>query len=693
MARRSRSEPSTEELLRQMSQARKAVEQARHQAQRHLDSVMSGHRNEACSLRAVVRQQRAALAEQDLLSTCLLEWETACERNQRLQHQEHRGLQQRGRRLCSCVFRVWRRHIRLLYREAQVALRADLRRMTTTIDTSSSRGGGGGGGADSTRWVETTQHHTKQTLESLKDAHRKYAARSRVANDQYEVLETELRSMRQCNAEATPKRDSELAGADAVDFDSAPSQQQQQQQQQQRLLVTEMAERSRIAKSRNRELQGRRQALTAASPLATATENSCSPPLPLPSKPPSQEAGSPRRAISQPVPVGPPPLPRKHGARIGRLERLETVLRSKLQGEVQARRIVEEQRELLRRRLGRVERAATAFGAEAEAVLENAECESEAPSVTQKLKTDQAQAIAQAQEEVAKKKQQLIQVEMLLETAKKSQMAQQRVLSNQTDQFAEGMQATVTAEVALPDKQHSEAASDRFLMAKERRGAAQSGLEMQRQQLPLVQKQLHSVRELHRDSTLEASDDESQRLGQQVTEESTKAALLFENAANVERALVAMRAELLEAQETMCSIRTDMMAHRRGRCQQLRDNTTENDRLQHLQQLGATDEKATRALVKTLEVDQQTLDQRMLALREQLAQLQMEEATSQEASTWQLLHSKCQETQVNALCDDETHRQWEQRALIDVRGQQIHEQWAQKEKALLQEALLQGHRN
>ena len=119
-------ELSTEELLRQMSLARQAVEQARQQAQLHVSAVLKGNEERLGAFHSETERQQVAGEERAAVVECFRLWASLPARNSRAKARLHRATAHWQRRSASRRFVAWVRAVRASARREEAELQSRL---------------------------------------------------------------------------------------------------------------------------------------------------------------------------------------------------------------------------------------------------------------------------------------------------------------------------------------------------------------------------------------------------------------------------------------------------------------------------------------------------------------------------------------------------------------------------------------
>ena len=119
-------ELSTEELLRQMSLARQAVEQARQQAQLHVSAVLKGNMERLGAFQSETERQQAAGEEREAVAECFRLWASLPARNSRANARLHRAMAHWQRRSVARGFVAWARVVRDSARREEAVLQSRL---------------------------------------------------------------------------------------------------------------------------------------------------------------------------------------------------------------------------------------------------------------------------------------------------------------------------------------------------------------------------------------------------------------------------------------------------------------------------------------------------------------------------------------------------------------------------------------
>lgn len=119
-------ELSTEELLRQMSLARQAVEQARQQAQLHVSAVLKGNMERLGAFQSETERQQTAGEEREAVAECFRLWASLPARNSRAKARLHRSVVHWQRRSVARCFVAWARVVRDSARREEAVLQSRL---------------------------------------------------------------------------------------------------------------------------------------------------------------------------------------------------------------------------------------------------------------------------------------------------------------------------------------------------------------------------------------------------------------------------------------------------------------------------------------------------------------------------------------------------------------------------------------
>lgn len=119
-------ELSTEELLRQMSLARQAVEQARQQAQLHVSAVLKGNEERLGAFHSETERQQAAGEEHEAIAECFRLWVSLPARNSRAKARLQRATAHWQRRSASRRFVAWAQAVRASAQREEAELQSRL---------------------------------------------------------------------------------------------------------------------------------------------------------------------------------------------------------------------------------------------------------------------------------------------------------------------------------------------------------------------------------------------------------------------------------------------------------------------------------------------------------------------------------------------------------------------------------------
>lgn len=117
---------STEQLLRQMSLARQAIEQARQQAQVHISAVLKGHEERLGALHSETERQQAEGAQREVVAQCFRLWKSLPVHTGRADVHVRRAVTHwRHRSTSRCVL-AWARVVRASAQQEAAGLQARL---------------------------------------------------------------------------------------------------------------------------------------------------------------------------------------------------------------------------------------------------------------------------------------------------------------------------------------------------------------------------------------------------------------------------------------------------------------------------------------------------------------------------------------------------------------------------------------
>ena len=119
-------EVSTEELLRQMSLARQAVEHARQQAQLHVSAVLQGNEERLGALHSALDTQQAEDEEREAVAQCFQLWAALPAHNSRADARAERAVAHARRWSTQRCLLAWRWAVLTQARQAEAGLQARL---------------------------------------------------------------------------------------------------------------------------------------------------------------------------------------------------------------------------------------------------------------------------------------------------------------------------------------------------------------------------------------------------------------------------------------------------------------------------------------------------------------------------------------------------------------------------------------
>lgn len=176
---------STEELLRQMSLARQAVENARQQAQLHVSAVLRGNEDRLDAFHSQAEAQQAESDDRAVVTHYFGRWASLPSHNSRARARLQRSVAHWSRKGAAGCFLAWARVARVAVRSEEAELRERLDAAVRQLGAGASPGGTDRRRVDDlTQEAQREMQATSQELEAALAGHkqRQAAARARQAD-------------------------------------------------------------------------------------------------------------------------------------------------------------------------------------------------------------------------------------------------------------------------------------------------------------------------------------------------------------------------------------------------------------------------------------------------------------------------------------------------------------------------------
>ena len=734
---------STEELLRQMSQARAAVENARKQAQLHVSAALRGSEEWADSYQEQAEAALVASENRKLAAQHFERWGALRTRNARRRARTERGVAHWQRGALARTFAGWSRATYAALtaegQELRARLDAAMARLEAVPDSAEHAPPPDGASDDDalvdrlTVQAQREMQETNDALEAKLAAHRARAQEAEAgraeAARELEAVELEIRE--QEHARSTAESQLQRVRGD-LEVDQAGKAIEERhrgraagkmQEMLQQVVAAKQAELSDVEQAIEQVKRAQQQQVASLSErIKEETE------LRREAESRHAELEQQLSSMEERVPAARSEYEQYQRSEKERRQRERDAMHARVQDEIHRRQTAEHRLDGIRSRLARVERdlaAARASAAAASGEMERSSGEIKSGLAEQLAEHTMSTTAAEIKHDTMQRTLDSKQQELLAATeaqqAREAELLEHRLRAEgeiaEADEAAQQMKlrcdkasselGAVRAELQRVESEEHSVDSQRQAELKQledqlhdrslARRAAEQQVEQRKRALHSVETNMDSAREslaAEKQSLFKLKEEVKEEMLAQVLQETLKAQEAFMNHEHVERALASMRAELEATQQTTESLRQEMLQHRHDMREQLRDATVATEAMQRLTQIAADSNSAAGAELERLASSRAALEEeehaaeRALAAASRDAEAQAQRDGSNEEQLRQRLSAADEELGLSKskLSAARTERLRFEVEMDDaLRSETLHERAAKQEADMLRE--------